>query len=95
MNLIDRQAEAADQQLGAIDEIAERMGAMPGQIELGVSSDDYEARTLGWPSTSAHWAVVARVIAEAPPDVEVRVVPRGSTVATAAAIEAHEKARNS
>ena len=60
----------------------------PDEIEIGLASDDYEARTLGWPCVGAHKAVIRRVWEVLPTDVIIRIVPRGSTVATAAAIDA-------
>lgn len=62
----------------------------PAEIEVGLASDDFEAQQLGWPSVGAHAAVIRRIWEFLPPDVKLNVVPRGATVATAAAIEAHE-----
>lgn len=75
--LIDRQA--ADATLDLIyDKVSD-------EIELGYPADDHEARTLGWPCVGAWTGWAARIVAEA--DVPVRLVPRGSTVVTAAADE--------
>lgn len=52
-------------------------------IELSMSADDYEAQQLGWPCCGAHGAVLGMVIADT--DAAIRIVPRGSTAATAAA----------
>ena len=54
------------------------------EIELGYPADDFEARALGWPCVGAWGAMAARVISAA--SVPVRIVPRGSTLATAAGI---------
>lgn len=62
----------------------------PDEIEIGLASDDYEAQTLGWPCVGAHMAVIRRVWEILPADVTLRVVPRSSTVATAAAIDAKD-----
>ncbi|BCI68044.1 hypothetical protein [Acetobacter aceti] len=58
-------------------------------IEVGLASDDYEAQQLGLPCVGAHKAMIGILIALTHADVE--VVPRGSTVASAAAIEAYER----
>lgn len=59
----------------------------PEEIELGIVADDHEAQGLGWPCVGAHAAVLGLVVARA--GIPVRIVPRGSTPATAAAAEAH------
>lgn len=66
----------------------------PGQgiIELGVVSDDAEAQTLGWPCVGAHRAVIGQIVALGMAEGhKFEVVPRGSTVASAAAADAHGK----
>jgi transcriptional regulator with XRE-family HTH domain len=87
--LIRTQAHTAAEALGDIRRLAGEHGA-PEEIELGYPADDHEARSLGWPCVGAWRAMAARVIADTP--VAVRLVPRGSTVATDAAIDAHERA---
>jgi hypothetical protein len=57
------------------------------EIALGYPTDDHEAQGLGWPCVGAWRAMAARVVVAALP---VRLVPRGSSLATAAAIEAHQ-----
>ena len=59
----------------------------PDEIELGLVSDDYEAQQLGWPCVGAQAAMLGIVAAKAA--APVRIVPRGVTVATAAAVEPH------
>jgi transcriptional regulator with XRE-family HTH domain len=59
------------------------------EIELGYPADDHEAQALGWPCVGAWFGMAARVVAGT--DRPVILVPRGSTVATAAAAEAHER----
>lgn len=59
----------------------------PDEIEIGISSDDYEARSLGWPCVGAHGAVIRRLWEMLPTDVDIVVVPRGSTSASAAAAD--------
>ena len=58
-------------------------------VEIGYPADDAEARALGWPCVGAWAGMAARVTAglETAP----RLVPRGSTPSTAAAIDAHER----
>ena len=87
MKTLYRQLEAAaGHQAAMIRELTtERPGAA---IEIGIASDDHEARSLGLPGVGAHRTMIGMIIARL--DVPVRVVPRGSTVATAAAIEAHQ-----
>ena len=70
---------------------------VPETIEIGVCADDHEARSLGWPTVSAHAAVVGHMLAMLPPDMigRVRIVPRGSSAATAAAADAHGHCRTS
>jgi hypothetical protein len=65
------------------------------EIELGLACDDYEAQALGWPCVGAHRACLGLVAAWAiQAGHHVKIVPRGSTVATAAAADRHGPARN-
>lgn len=59
------------------------------EVDLGLASDDHEARSLGWPCVGAHAAVLGLVAARS--SAAVSVVPRGSTPATAAAADVHER----
>jgi hypothetical protein len=82
-----RQVEAAAARvLAAIDAVE---GDAPDMIELGLSADDHEAQALGWPCVGAHAAVLGIVAART--DRQVRIVPRGTTLATAAAADAHRR----
>lgn len=65
----------------------------PAVIEIGLASDDHEAADLGWPCVGAHRTVIRRMWEMLPAETRVTIVPRGSTPATAAAIEAHGLAR--
>lgn len=76
---------AADEALALIIEKA------PPVVELGYAADDVEARSLGWPCIGAQRAAFGRVIAGIPDGVQIRLVPRGSTIGTAAAADAHER----
>lgn len=58
-------------------------------IELGYAVDDAEAQSMGWPCASAQWACLRLVIAES--NREFSCVPRGTTMATAAAADVREK----
>lgn len=62
----------------ALKEIARQRA---GAVELGLASDDAEARALGWPCVGAQAAVLGLVAARA--KASITVVPRGSTPATA------------
>lgn len=84
-NLIEKQEGAAERAL----ELIEEQGA--DRIEIGYPSDDYEAQTLGWPCVGAWAAMTARVMAGT--DAPVVLVPRGSTRASAAAVDVHDKGR--
>lgn len=64
-----------------------RHGA-PELIELALSSDDHEARSKGWPCVGAERAAYALAIARI--DAPAVIVPRGSTVGTAAAADAFD-----
>lgn len=81
---------AADEAVEQIADIAADLGP-GGTVELGLAADDYEAQSLGWPSLGAHKAVIGltavRALAEGH---AIEIVPRGSTTATAAAIEIHD-----
>lgn len=88
IDLYDRMEIAADEALTSFI----LQGEPAGVVELGVSVDDAEAQTLGWPCVGTHAAVLGLVsislIAEGH---RVKIVPRGSTVVTAAAADAHNK----
>lgn len=64
-----------------------RQHRLPDMIELGLAADDAEAQSLGWPCVGAHAAVLGLVAVRV--TVPVRIVPRGTTTATAAAADAH------
>lgn len=84
--LYARQHQAASQ---ALQMIAERPEVR--EIELGYAVEDVEAQSLGWPCAAAQWASFGMVIAQT--DRNITLVPRGTTVATAAAAEAREGGR--
>lgn len=59
------------------------------EIEIGYAADNHEAQSLGWPCAGAQFASIALAamyIAQ-----PIRLVPRGSTTATAAAADIHQK----
>ena len=63
-------------------------------VELGLASDDHEARDLGWPCVGAHRAVLARIVARGMADGHrFAVVPRGATTGTAGAADLHAAKR--
>lgn len=85
-DLAEKQQKAAENGFDAWDEVGQ-----PDQLEFGLASDDAEAKSLGWPCVGAHLAVVRRLFELIPPDAAtIRVVPRGSTPATAAAADQRE-----
>ena len=85
--LIDRQDIAARETLSIIMQHIDNPELE--DVEIGVSVDDHEAQSIGWPTASAHAAVIHRLmeIAEDPVRRRIRVVPRGATPGTAAAID--------
>ena len=86
--IIGRMQNAVDEAMDTIDKQHET----PTFIELGICTDDHEAQTLGWLTASIHRRVIGMVAAQC---IElghtVEVVPRGTTIATATAIAAHNK----
>lgn len=71
----------------AVDQIRSSVPA-GSVVELGYCADDYEAQQLGFPFATCHNAMLGLVVARLD-HAQVKLVPRGSTVATAAAMEAH------
>lgn len=61
------------------------------EFEIGLASDDYEARQppLNWPCVGSHAAAIG--LAAARTDKKIIVVPRGSTAASAAAADVHDR----
>lgn len=77
----------------AADRVAEMTEEIPPDdvVELCVVSDDHEAQSLGWPCVGAQAAAMGlAAITIANP---VRVVGYGAAQATAAAGDAHDRAR--
>lgn len=81
-DLYDRIENAAHQAV-------ELIGDDTADVELGIASDDVEAQSLGWPCVGAQAASLGLVAAYL--DSAVVIIPRGSTVATAGAADAHDK----
>lgn len=92
--LADRIDSAADHIVETAMAQTEGMDRGDGLIQIGLATDDTEARDLGWPCVGAHRAALglaaARLMATG---YVVEVVPRGSTVATAAAADVHDRTR--
>ena len=61
-------------------------------VELGLATDDAEARQLGLPCVGAHEALVGLVAARL--DRPVKVMPRASTLPTAGAEELRQQAES-
>jgi len=86
ITLADLIDDRADGTLNEIDNFPE----IPEFIEIGIASDSHEAQDLGFPCVAAHRALIALVVSRGmAAGHKFIVVPRGSTVATAAAIETH------
>lgn len=60
----------------------------PESIEIGLATDDHEAQQLGFPCVGAHAAALGRIAALI--DLPIKIAPRGTTAATAAAADAHD-----
>ena len=88
-DLIERMSTAIDEAIAQIDEMQTQHGS-PQTIELGFCADDFEAEALGWPSASVHSRVIGTIAASATAaGYDVKIAPRGSTPATAAAVDAN------
>jgi hypothetical protein len=84
--LAARIEKATAEALAQIETAAAQHG-VPAEIELGVASDDAEAQFIGWPCVGAQTACLALVVARGiKRGYRFRVIPRRSTVATAAAL---------
>lgn len=83
---IENAASAFIDQIHAL----EIVGTAPDVIELGIASDDTEARQppLNWPCVGAQAAAYGIVIARL--DRDFRIVARGSSPATAKAADDHD-----
>lgn len=78
---------AADSALAVIEEQEAERGSPPEVIELGLSSDDHEAQSLGFPCVGAHAASLGIVAATT--EHPVKIVPRGTTLPTAKVADNH------
>lgn len=85
--LIDLQGRMVD---AALDVIEQHPDAE--EIEIGYCADDHEAQSLGLPFKSCHDAVIRRIVEALDEECreDIVLVPRGSTVSSAAAVDAHE-----
>lgn len=70
-------------------EAVEAIGDDTADVELGLASDDDEARSLGWPCVGTQGASLGLTAALI--DNPVTIVARGATVASAAAADVHGK----
>lgn len=93
-DLIHRQMRAAIEGAETIRQLLEREPDTEA-IDLARPTDDHEAQSLGFPTLSAWDAMAGMILALLPLDTAARVVvvPRGSTPSTAAAADAHDRAR--
>lgn len=85
--LIAGQERTAAEALAQIAQLQTDHGS-PDAIEFGEPLDDDDAQSIGWPCVGAWRGMAARVVANAPPEVQIRIVQRGSTLATQAALSA-------
>jgi len=96
-NLVDLAAKidiAANEAIDCIDEVASSCGERR-TIEIGLSSDDAEAQSLGWPCVGAHKAVSGLIVSRGmAAGYTFKIVPRGTTPATAAAADIHDRHRS-
>jgi hypothetical protein len=83
--LYERIDRAAAEMIATIEKARADHG-LPDIIELGIASDDYESQSLGWPCVGAQAACLGIVTARI--GLPVAIVPRGSTLASAAAADA-------
>lgn len=88
-NLFARIAKAADEFIAGAEKMSDQYGA-DVEIEAGIASDDAEARSLGWPCVGAQIASIG--LAAAYIQNPIKLVPRGSTAATALAADVHDAA---
>ncbi|MCA3288255.1 MAG: hypothetical protein ING09_17065 [Roseomonas sp.] len=87
--IADLRALYAFQRRAAEEALALAAKAPDGaEIEISYAVDDAEAKALGWACAAAQHASLGMVVARLAR--LVRLVPRGTTLATAAAADAHE-----
>ena len=82
--LMAQQDRTAAEALAQIAQLKTDHGS-PNVVELGEPVDDDDAQSIGWPCVGAWRGMAAHVVANAPPEVEIQIVQRGSTLATRAA----------
>lgn len=74
--------------VAAYDDLKTKYGE-PGVIEIGISTDDHEAQLNGFMSKAHERATMGLALAQLPTGV-IKLVPRGSTLGTAAAEAQHK-----
>lgn len=90
--LADQIDEAADNVIEVIQSNVAVQQSAPDKIVMGLASDDHEARDLGLPCAGSHRALLGLVVARGMAEgYTFEIVPRGSTVETAAAVDIHER----
>ncbi len=92
VNLAYAIENGADEAVYQFEMMTEKAG---GVIEIGFCADDHEAQSLGLPFKSCHDQLISRLIFllsdECIAPSSIKLVPRGSTLTTAAAADVHEK----
>ena len=90
--LICKMVTSVGQTLDYLLDQMEENDSAPAFIEMGLSSDDKEAELLGWPCVRVHEMVLGMMAAQGTEiGIPISIVPRGSTVSSAAAADAFEK----
>lgn len=88
-DLLEKQEKAAGEAVNLWNNQGEHES-----LECGVASDDYEAQQLGWPSVGAQMAMYGRLWEMLHGECELSLVPRGSTIGTAAPANNFKHPRN-
>lgn len=87
--LATRIDKAASESLARIEALSAEHEELE-EIELGLASDDHEARSIGWPCVGAHAACLGRLAAVGlAKGYRFKIVPRGISLGSAAAVDAH------
>jgi hypothetical protein len=96
--VVNQIADLAERILGRADTLADQIQklvnehGLPKEIEIAISTDDHEAALNGLPTVSTERVCIGWALAQlaAETRARVKIVPRGSTVATAAAERARQ-----
>lgn len=97
IELINEQTKAVDRFLNVFKEAHREAQEKADKkinatIEIGYPTDDYEAQEMGWPCASAFKVVIGRIAAAC--GMKVTIIPRGSNVSNAVAVDINDAAKN-